>query len=198
VRWLPLTIGTLGSLAACAGLLGIESPSDRAGSEGDGDAAAPDGGEAGDEVGPDVVAADGADAHEAGGADGAAADEGGGSPDSAGDAAVGVPCGDKFCTAPLVCCYKAGTVAEDCTTETACEAEGKSYVVCDGPEDCGGNACCVPPGGPPGGFKVVCSILAECPSSSSATVCRVGTGTCDCMLGPNDCLPVTTCDGHCM
>jgi hypothetical protein len=193
VRWLPLTIGTLGSVAACAGLLGIESPSDRSGSEGD-DATAPDGGEAGDEVGPDVVAADGADAHEAGGADGADADEGGG-PDSAGEVAVGVLCGGVLCAPHLACCYSSRTISEGCKQSNNC-AGTDSFVLCDGPEDCGGHACCIGPGRS-GGFEAACSGASTCPAGG-AIVCHAGIDTCDCRLGPNGCLPVTTCDGRCM
>jgi hypothetical protein len=197
VRCSPLMIGTLGCVAACAGLLGIEEPSERVNSEADGAAGTPDASDAGSALADVGAAGDAAPLEDASpeSSGGDAAD--GSAPDSAGEAAVGVPCVGRSCSDGLACCYTSPTMPETCSLPATCTANGKSYVACDGPEDCGGQACCINTVAPHGAFGAVCSDTATCPAPN-ATVCHVGDGACDCKAGPNDCLPVTTCDGRCM
>jgi hypothetical protein len=189
VRWLLPLIGALGFVGACAGLLGIESPSDPVGSE----AAPRDAGDAGD-VGEDAPG-DGSLAGDVGAAfDGA---DDGSAPDSAASV-IGVPCGSVTCTVPAACCYgKAPVVPLGCMTSDDCGVLGDNIEECDGPEDClPGNLCCVEVAASGGGFSLRCAPPDKC---GAPTACHPATATCKCELSRDGCLPATirTCDGRC-
>jgi hypothetical protein len=109
----------------------------------------------------------------------------------AGSSMAGVPCGDQSCSSGFACCYKSPTLPQNCAPPFTCSSP--SFVACDGPEDCGGGACCVVSPAP-SSFAALCHDSAICPVDR-ATVCHVGAAGCNCK--PNGCYPVPTCDGLC-
>jgi hypothetical protein len=176
-------IGALVAVAACAGLLGIESPSEP-GAMGDAsDESVPEGA-AGDALPPEDAPPVGADG-----------DEGDNAADGSGLPTLGVPCGTERCTGEAVCCYRSMPPTPlGCKTRSDCTAQGgNSTASCDGPEDClSGQACCVDtaPGG--GGFSTRCDFLERC---AGVTACHPLMATCDCKASA--CVPYTTCGLHC-
>jgi hypothetical protein len=190
VRCWPLIIGTLVCVAACAGLLGIESPSEPAPAGDAGDGSVPE-----DAVGPDIDAARPDDApSESNRGD---ADDGGLQGDSSGEPAIGVPCvGNTFCTYPVACCYASTVEPIGCKLPTDCMASGGNSVQCDGREDCpAGQVCCGGVQPTTGSFVMSCTDLTSC---SAAAACHVSSALCDCKQpGMGPCLPVKTCEGRC-
>jgi hypothetical protein len=176
-------VGVLGGVAACASLLGIDSPSDRGGAKADSEAAPPD---AEDVLGPDVDAAR-PDARDA--------NDGGLQDDSSGESAAGVQCGDSPCLSPFACCYASPLSPMGCRPATDCMISAGNPVQCDGPEDCGpGQICCV--NAPPvGGFTALCLTEVDC---KGPVACHSKSANCDCTMPAGPCLPVKTCDGRCM
>jgi hypothetical protein len=174
-------VGVLGCLAACAGLLGIEGPSDR-GAIGDaGDGAVPDG---------DVVADAPVVADVEGLADGGAVDGAGGDPPL-----KGVRCGTDLCELGLVCCYQSATKPLGCMNVGLCATMAGGRVACDGDEDCAGKVCCASLGNGPADFVTDC-VDGAC---SGARPCHTAATepSCNCLPSGNRCLPFTTCDGRC-
>jgi hypothetical protein len=213
VRWGPIFVGVLGAAAACNSLLGYDQnyglakdASVDSGGQDDGASDAPEG----EEGAADVMVEDGAvdegsegareanvpdavdeDAAAPAGDAGQDADEGGAGADSS---TLGVPCGAQFCSGGYACCFKPPAVPGGCALAETCSVIGQGYVLCDGPEDCDGGACCVSPMSP-GVIAVTCVGTATCPASFPK-VCHLGAGDCACKANP--CYPVPTCDGRCM
>jgi hypothetical protein len=90
---------------------------------------------------------------------------------------VGVQCGNTVCTGDTpVCCVKTsgpGSTTESCTTASGCAQSADAYH-CDGPEDCGGAACCSQHGSDCTVFIVtqcsgdqLCHTADDCPSGQS-------------------------------
>jgi hypothetical protein len=187
-----MLVFVLGSVAACAGLLGIEGPSEPApGDAGDGAVPDGDGGAAevavGDSPSPQDSPPEGADVHEGGDED--ALSDGSGAPQRI------IPCGITQCMGIDVCCYTTPLMPFGCLKPSECSAQGGNPVECVGPEDCApGQECC---GGAQltGGFFMVCTSATAC---NQAIACHVSTATCDCKSTPLSCLPLSTCDGRCM
>jgi hypothetical protein len=110
----------------------------------------------------------------------------------AGDAAVGVQCGQGLCEPDQDCCVTdtgGGALQYECIPSgDICEGVSAE---CDGPEDCGGNACCATLMGT--SVNATCDTEPEC--TGGLTLCHTSD---DCpALSPNCCpLPqtgVSTC-----
>jgi hypothetical protein len=178
-------VGVLGAVAACASVLGIENPSEPAGSDAGGEAAAVDVKAEVDDADdarlfPDVAEADPP-------TDGSVSD----GPATTAD---GVPCGSGRCAPGSVCCYpSSGTPT--CTTTGECANTSNKFTACDGAEDCSGHACCVFV--TTGHFQAVCGSSTGC-QGGVPEACHTDAGsTCNCKPVPNACLPLATCDGRC-
>jgi hypothetical protein len=100
-----------------------------------------------------------------------------GTPDAApvlSDAAVGVKCGSMSCSSSQECCVK-GLGQPDASITAMCidkggVCTGGAAVHCDGPEDCGGNACC---GSIIGGANTSCSTQKTCQGGlGTFTICH--------------------------
>jgi hypothetical protein len=102
------------------------------------------------------------------------------------DAAVGVECGTMVCAPEQECCVTdpAGTPQYECIASG--DPCGGVSAACDGPEDCGGNACCATLMGM--SVSATCDTETEC--TGGLTLCHTGA---DCpTLSPNCCaLPGT-------
>ncbi len=99
------------------------------------------------------------------------------------DGAIGVECGDMLCQAEQECCATQANnqVQYECI-DSGQVCEGAS-AECDGPEDCGGNACC--------GTVTGMSFSATC---SDTTTCPGGLRFChtdgDCTQGAQNCCAI--------
>jgi hypothetical protein len=186
---LPLMIGTLGCVVACASLLGIEEPSERVNSEADGAAGTPDASDAGSALAPDV---DAATINDAVPTDDAAAD-GGFQVNESGMPTLGVPCGLTSCTGAFVCCY--GPSPTRCMLPSDCSGLGGNPVACDGPEDCASHQVCCAEARDGGGFALQCETQIDC---KGPVACHVLASVCDCKAPAPPCLPVPTCEGRCL
>jgi hypothetical protein len=188
-------IGTLGCAAACAGLLGIESPAEpgATGDAGDGSVLDVDG-TAADRAAGDAAPPAEADGHDSGAVvgDGAADDDA-----VQGDAEpplMGILCGTGFCELGLVCCYRDAMTALGCMTSMECTQMAGRPAYCDGDEDCAGMVCCASlEDGGVASFSFACVAMGAC---TGVLACHPGTTECNCKrAGP--CLPRSTCDGSC-
>jgi hypothetical protein len=189
VRWLLLFVGAFGCVGACAGFLGIESPSEQR---------APDDGGVPDVDGtvPEGAAGDAPPLEDATpvGADVAEGSDDDALPDVSPLPTPGIPCGNTTCFSPLACCYTSPLRSIGCQSMPDCMQNAGSAVLCDGAEDCPmGQVCC---GGtlPFGGFVAICAAQMNC---KQATACHPATDPCDCKSPTNACLPFRTCDGRC-
>jgi hypothetical protein len=201
VRWLPTFVSALGAVAACASVLGIESPSDGVGSAGDGEAAAPDAEDAADVATPETgESGDALGGPDTAPLDATPADDGvddGGVEVEAGVSALptpGIPCGSIDCLGNMICCYGSPTIALGCMSPSECMVRGGNPAACDGPEDCLTHevCCAIAPGG---GFSLRCTTSIDC---KSAIACHTIGSTCDCKAATPPCTPFGTCDGRCM
>jgi hypothetical protein len=155
-------IGTLGGVAACAGILGIDSPSEPGAMVDAGDEAVPDG------AAGDALPSEDAPTASSGGD----AEDGGPEDDSSGALASGVPCGNTVCPNGFACCYTAPREPIRCMTTIDCTAQGGDPVECDGPEDCAqGQECC---GGLQlsGRFLMVCTQAKDCSQAVACPLAR--------------------------
>jgi hypothetical protein len=175
---LPLLVCVLGSVAACAGLLGIEGPSEPGPLDDAGDVATPDDVTV-DAVVPDAVPLEDAPlASDADSSDGAS-----------------VPCGNTTCLSPSACCYASPLQPIGCQAPMDCLAHAGNPVQCDGPEDCGqGEVCCGGVQQATGGFWLLCGETTGC---KQAVACHPSDVHCDCQAAPHSCIPVMTCGGRC-
>jgi hypothetical protein len=173
-------IGTLGCVAACAGILGIEGPSEQ-GPMGDADGAVRDGAAVAPDVGEADAPAPVGDAL-------TTRDQ-----EAAAEPVVGVPCNGDTCTGGLGCCQS----SLRCAIPANCV--GSSFLLCDGPEDCDGGVCCANHQGPGEAFLASCR-PDGCPGGMAVLVCQPGQAPCptDCKQGAGTCSLVRTCGGTCL
>ena len=134
----------------------------------------------GDSDSPEDPAAGGAGspATGSGGATTTAAGPTSGPSTSSGGVADSINCGATSCAAPEVCCVDIGTGMGAC--EGSCQGNAATFA-CDGPEDCGGNACC--------------GTLTDGYACAAGEMCSSGVPRChgeaDCPNEDDQCLPAT-------
>lgn len=97
------------------------------------------------------------------------------------DATLGVACGAATCATQQVCCVSFGGGGQQLDCSDNCGGGDLTYE-CDGPEDCGGDDCCLAGSGGGStcrsscnfGQQLTCRSDGDCPSSQTCCPANIG------------------------